>query len=65
MENKLRANDLSITNTLADMPLLVAEEVAFKQILMNLLSNAIKFTPRGGHITLWRIWGQRDRCAWR
>ncbi|MCK6418264.1 MAG: PAS domain-containing sensor histidine kinase [Alphaproteobacteria bacterium] len=52
MENKLRANDLNITNTLADMPLLVAEEVAFKQILMNLLSNAIKFTPCGGHITI-------------
>jgi cell cycle sensor histidine kinase DivJ len=35
-----------------DLPELVADRRACKQILINLLSNAIKFTPRGGHITV-------------
>lgn len=33
-----------------DMPKIIAEELAFKQMVMNLLSNAIKFTPAGGKI---------------
>jgi PAS domain S-box-containing protein len=52
IENKIKAHELGVTNTIADVPFLMAEEQAFKQMLMNLLSNAIKFTPRGGHITL-------------
>lgn len=35
-----------------NLPSLVAEEVAIKQMLLNLLSNAIKFTPSGGRITI-------------
>ncbi|WP_460449420.1 sensor histidine kinase [Alsobacter sp. SYSU BS001988] len=35
-----------------DLPALVADRRACKQILINLLSNAIKFTPRGGRVTL-------------
>jgi two-component system cell cycle sensor histidine kinase PleC len=34
------------------LPLVWADERAFKQILINLLSNANKFTPEDGHITL-------------
>jgi cell cycle sensor histidine kinase DivJ len=36
----------------ADLPDIVADKRAVKQILINLLSNAIKFTPRGGKVTV-------------
>lgn len=36
----------------ADLPLLLADPRAFRQMLFNLLSNAIKFTPDGGRITV-------------
>ncbi len=35
-----------------DMPMLLADARAVRQIWLNLLSNAIKFTPAGGSITL-------------
>ncbi|HEX2653243.1 MAG TPA: ATP-binding protein [Xanthobacteraceae bacterium] len=35
-----------------DLPGLVADKRAVRQILINLLSNAIKFTPRGGKVTV-------------
>lgn len=35
-----------------NLPKLVAEEVAIKQMMLNLLSNAIKFTPHGGRLTI-------------
>jgi cell cycle sensor histidine kinase DivJ len=34
----------------ADLPEIVADKRAVKQILLNLLSNAIKFTDRGGKV---------------
>ncbi len=34
----------------AELPEIVADKRAFKQIMLNLLSNAIKFTKPGGHI---------------
>ncbi len=34
------------------LPLLVADRIKFKQMLLNLLSNAIKFTPAGGRIEI-------------
>ncbi|MGB4056740.1 MAG: PAS domain-containing sensor histidine kinase [Alphaproteobacteria bacterium] len=53
LENKAHSSNLTVTNNLLDdMPNVIAEELAVKQIVMNLLSNAIKFTPHGGHITI-------------
>jgi cell cycle sensor histidine kinase DivJ len=36
----------------ADMPEIVADKRALKQIMLNLISNAIKFTDRGGHVVV-------------
>ena len=35
-----------------DLPDIVADKRAVKQVLINLLSNAVKFTPRGGRVTV-------------
>ncbi len=35
-----------------DLPAMMADGRALKQMVLNLMSNAIKFTPRGGRITL-------------
>jgi PAS domain S-box-containing protein len=50
-----RVEDAKLTleqDIAADLPDLLAEELAFKQIILNLLSNAVKFTPEGGKIKL-------------
>ena len=53
MANKIEKSQLHINNLIdEDIPNVIAEELAFKQIMMNLLSNAIKFTPEQGTITL-------------
>ncbi|HEY0235281.1 MAG TPA: PAS domain-containing sensor histidine kinase, partial [Afipia sp.] len=41
-----------VTRVPADLPQMVGDARAFKQILLNLLSNAIKFTERGGSVTV-------------
>ncbi|MGE3144633.1 MAG: PAS domain-containing sensor histidine kinase [Pseudorhodoplanes sp.] len=49
----LRAGDARIeldTRIAADLPEIVADKRALKQIMLNLLSNAIKFTHAGGRI---------------
>jgi two-component system cell cycle sensor histidine kinase PleC len=44
---------LAITYSVApELCEIIADERAFRQILLNLLSNAVKFTPQGGHIAV-------------
>ncbi len=44
---------ISIVNHIDDdIPQVVGEEVALKQIILNLLGNAIKYTPEAGRVTL-------------
>ena len=53
LEGRAEEAGVSIINELdADMPRIVGEELAFKQIMINLLSNAIKFTPRHGRVSI-------------
>ncbi len=50
---EVRAAGLDLaTRVDENLPTLIADKRAFKQILINLLSNAVKFTDRGGHITV-------------
>jgi cell cycle sensor histidine kinase DivJ len=50
---KAREQGLDLVMRLPDdLPEIVADRRAFKQILINLLSNAVKFTDRGGRITI-------------
>lgn len=50
---KARDNGIDLV-TIApdDLPRIVADPRAFKQIVLNLVSNAIKFTERGGSVTV-------------
>lgn len=50
---KVTSKHLVVYNTIReDVPKIIGEELAVKQMVMNLISNAIKFTPDSGTITL-------------
>jgi cell cycle sensor histidine kinase DivJ len=50
---RARESGIDVVHALpSDLPDIVADKRAVKQILINLLSNAVKFTPRGGKITV-------------
>jgi cell cycle sensor histidine kinase DivJ len=50
---KARESGLDLAMRLPDnLPEIVADKRAFKQILINLISNAVKFTNRGGRVTV-------------
>ncbi len=51
-EGKIEASKLVITKSLENIPHILGEELAIKQIILNLLSNAVKFTPNHGRITI-------------
>jgi cell cycle sensor histidine kinase DivJ len=53
MQLKAEQAGVALARDLApDLPELVADGRACRQILINLLSNAVKFTPRGGLVTV-------------
>jgi cell cycle sensor histidine kinase DivJ len=53
MALKARENGIDlVVNLPDDLPGMIGDQRALKQILLNLLSNAIKFTERGGSVTV-------------
>jgi two-component system cell cycle sensor histidine kinase PleC len=53
MANRFAAKQQEFAIAVApELPLLVADERALKQMLLNLVSNAAKYTPSGGHIAI-------------
>lgn len=59
--NQLKARGKSISITLTaqkNLPQILGDERAVRQICLNLLSNAVKFTPKGGQIDIKVGWTQ-------
>lgn len=52
LRGQAMAKRITLSVQAADLPEIVADFRAVKQMLMNLLSNAIKFTPNGGRVQL-------------
>jgi signal transduction histidine kinase len=43
---------LTITQKIAELPMVEADEDMLREVFVNLLDNAIKFTPEGGRVTI-------------
>lgn len=57
--NKIEAAQISVDiNLPTDLPEILVEELAIKQILLNVIGNAIKFTPRNGKISIGAIYDE-------
>jgi signal transduction histidine kinase len=53
VEAKANAGEIRLKPELRpNLPILYADERAFKQVILNLLSNAVKFTPPGGRVSV-------------
>jgi PAS domain S-box-containing protein len=53
MMPKAESGSINIINMVTgNVPNLIGEELAIKQVLLNLLSNAVKYTPGGGRVTI-------------
>ncbi|GJL85366.1 MAG: hypothetical protein DHS20C02_11410 [Micavibrio sp.] len=50
--SKAGSGYITVTNNTQDMPNVIGEALALKQVALNLLSNAVKFTPNGGSVTI-------------
>ncbi len=52
MATKAEAGGITMNNKTHQMPAIIGEALALKQVALNLLSNAVKFTPQGGYVTI-------------
>lgn len=53
LQTRSEEGQLTINNlTVGEVPQVIGEELALKQVITNLLSNAVKYTPAGGVITI-------------
>jgi two-component system, cell cycle sensor histidine kinase DivJ len=62
---RLKAGDVGIelrSEIARDLPELIGDQRACRQILINLISNAIKFTPRGGRVSV-AVARERDKLV--
>jgi PAS domain S-box-containing protein len=53
LASKIDENKITVNNLIdEDVPKIIGEDTAVKQILINILSNAIKFTPKEGRVSI-------------